>query len=261
MIFVVGRIADLLILVFLAVVTVYLMSIADRWNPELRQIAGVVAIPELIGRATELGRPVHFTTGMGTGSLSQTETGPQIMAGLSVLMYIAQLCARNGIRLIVSIGQPDTIPILEEYIRDAYTAEGIPLPDMADTLRFHSREQFSFVSAVTGIMRRDRPAANIIIGPIWAESSQLVCSGAQVGAMQMIATARTAHIPWFAILSDYTLLGEEIYAAGAQISKDTKALNSLASQDVGKILAIVLIILGVLLIMAGNTLITDLLGI
>ena len=254
-----GRIMGFLILLFSTAVALYVMSIKDRWNPINRILSGVEAIPELIGRCIELDRPIHFTTGYG-GSLSASEVGPQIMAGLSVFNHVARICARMNAKLIVSVGQTDTIPILEEILREAYLEERQPLPDIEETLRFHSRNQFAWVSAVSGLMYRDRPAANIVVGPIWAESSQLVCSAAQVGALQLVGTARTSHIPFFALLSDYVLLGEEIYAAGATLGGDKETLNSLASQDIMKLFSIALIILGVILGAFGNNLVKTLLG-
>jgi hypothetical protein len=249
--FVEGRIFDFIIVLAFFVVGFYMSISTDRFSPSIRRLAGVDAISEAIGRATEMGRPAHFTTGMGSGSLSKTETGPQIMAGLAVFSYVARLCAQNGVKLIVSVGQPDTIPLLEEYVREAWRAENLGEPDFPEILRFHSTEQFSFVSAVTGIMRREQPAANVVIGPVWAESAQLCIAGFQTGAMQVMGTARPSQIPLFAAFSDYVLIGEEIYAAGAQISGDKETINTLVTQDFGKILAIILIILGSVLSIAG----------
>jgi len=255
-----GRITGLILLIIMAFISIYMALIAERWSPQIRQLAGISVIPELIGRCAELGKPLHFTTGQG-GSLAETEVGPQIMAGLSVFNYVARLCVKNGVKLIVSVGQTDTMGLLQEYVRDAYTAEGLPVPDMEEILRFHSRNQFAFISAVSGLMRRELPASNIVIGPIWAESAQLVCSGLEVGAMQLIGTARTSHIPFFAILSDYVLMGEEIYAAGAQLSGDKQTTNTLAAQDVSKFISILLLIIGVVFFtMTGNNFIKNLLG-
>jgi hypothetical protein len=189
---------------------------------------------------------------MGTGTLSKTETGPQIMAALSIFSQVAQNAARNNVQLIASVGQPDTMPILEEHVREAWASQGLPVPEMSEVLRFHTTEQFSFVSAVTGIMRRERPAANVVVGPFYAESAQLVISGYQVGAMQIFGTARPSQIPLFAAFADYVLIGEEIYAAGAQIAGDRETLNTLITQDIGKGLSIFLIVIGTLLAIIGS---------
>ena len=85
-------------------------------------------------------------------------------------------------------------------------------------------------------------------------------SAAQVGAMQLVGTARLSHMPFFAILADYVLLGEEIYAAGAMLGGDKVTINTLAAQDVGKLLAIILVVLGSILAIAGSDLLGNLLG-
>jgi len=245
--FIAGRTFDFIFLLVLWIAILVFMSIAEKWTVPLRTIAGVVAIDEAIGRSAETGRPCHFTTGMGSGSLNKIEDGPQIMAGLAVFSHVASLCAKQGVRLIVSVGQPDTIPILEQYLRDAYNAENVPVPDMAETLRFHTTDQGAFSSSYVSIMRRERPASDIFIGPIWKESATCIAASNQVGAMSIMGTARFAHMTWLSSFADYLLIGEEIYAAGAQLSGDKPMINSIAVQDLGKAFALASIILGMLL--------------
>jgi len=58
---------------------------------------------------------------------------------------------------------------------------------------------------------------------------------------------------------DYSLIGEEIYAAGAYLSKDPVQVGSVAGQDVGKAIALVLIVVGILLTAVGIPVLTNLL--
>ncbi len=254
-----GRITDLIFIVSITIFVVYALNLSKRWTPKFRTIPGLNAIEEAVGRAVELGRPVHFTTGQGGYSISQPDTGTQIMAGLSVFNYVAQLCAKMGVKLIVSVGQTETIPILEQYIRDAYNAENLPVPDMTDTLRFHGTTQYSFITQVQSIFRREHAAANIVVGPLSGESGQLLFSGVEAGAIQVTGTGRTAHIPWLAIISTYSIMGEEIYAAGALLSDDKETLNTIWVQDIGKLLSIIVLLLGVIFTTLGSDLITLLL--
>jgi len=53
-------------------------------------------------------------------------------------------------------------------------------------------------------------------------------------------------LPFFITACDYTLIGEELYAASAYLSREPLLLGSLAGQDYGK-----MIILIVLLISSG----------
>jgi len=52
-------------------------------------------------------------------------------------------------------------------------------------------------------------------------------------------------------ICDYSLIGEELYALGAYVSEDSTVSSSLAGQDVGKYIAVILIVLGSILITFG----------
>ena len=57
-------------------------------------------------------------------------------------------------------------------------------------MRYVSPEQFAYVAAVTGIMLRDKPAANIFLGAFFAESLLLAETGFATGAIQIAGTAQ-----------------------------------------------------------------------
>jgi len=64
-------------------------------------------------------------------------------------------------------------------------------------------------------------------------------------------TDSITQLPFFITSCDYTLMGEELYAASAYLSKDPLLLGSLRGQDWGKLIVIVMIILGVILQLIG----------
>jgi hypothetical protein len=51
-------------------------------------------------------------------------------------------------------------------------------------------------------------------------------------------------LPFFVAACDYTLIGEELFAASAYLSQDPKLLGSLRGQDFGKAFAMFFILLG-----------------
>ena len=70
----------------------------------------------------------------------------------------------------------------------------------------------------------------------------------------MAGTAQPAQLPFFVAACDYTLIGEEFFAASAYLSHDPDQLGSLKGQDVGKLLVAVLLIVGCSLVtIAGLT--------
>lgn len=246
-------------LILIWVFILYGMERAKKELPRFRQLTGLDAIPEMVGRAAEMNRPLHFTTGL--GSLTTT-VAPQLVAGLAVLAYVAEVCANYGVKMIYSVYQPQVMPIATELMKDAYVKAGKPEEFIAeDQVRFLSDQQFAYASAVQGIAERERPAANIMIGPFYAESMLFAETFNRIGSIQLAGTARGYQIPFFAIICDYLLIAEEIYAAGAYLSKDPLTSGTIMGQDYGKIIALILMILGVILTTFGSSIIPDLLGI
>lgn len=255
-----GRIFGLLVLIFVFAAVIYFVDRAAKGRvPRLRRVAGLDMMDEAIGRATEIGRPVFASHGI--ASMTDSTSGPQTIAGLGVLSYLAEKCAEVGSKLYVPVRNLTVWPIAVEIVETGYKAVGKPEDfDATDQVRFLSEDQFGFSSNYMGWMWRERAAANIMIGAYWAESLQLAETGARVGAMQIAGTANTHQIPFFIAACDYCLIGEEIYSAGAYLSKDEEMIGSLAGQDMGKLLAIALIILGTLLVTVGSDILTKLLS-
>jgi hypothetical protein len=107
---------------------------------------------------------------------------------------------------------------------------------------FLTQDQFSYTAAVCGIMVRDKPAANFLMGYYYAESLLLAETGQSTGAIQIAGTDSQAQLPFFITTCDYTLIGEELYAASAYLSREPLLLGSLKGQDLVKALMMLLII-------------------
>jgi hypothetical protein len=177
----------------------------------------------------------------------------QLVAGLSVLAYVSELCAKLGVKVIYTVYQSQVIPLATELMHDAYARVGKAEEfDADDQVRYMSGEQFAYASAVQGVAERERPAANIMIGPFYAESMLFAETFYRIGSIQLAGTARGYQIPFFAVVCDYLLIAEEIYAAGAYVSKDAVLTGSIRGQDVGKFIALILMLVGVILTLAGN---------
>jgi hypothetical protein len=60
-------------------------------------------------------------------------------------------------------------------------------------------------------------------------------------------TANVHQLPFFVVACDYTLIGEELYAASAYLSGEPKLVGALKGADLMKIVIIVSMILGCVL--------------
>lgn len=251
------RLVPLVAFVLAWLATYLAIQLGKQGKIRVRRIPGLDAIEEAVGRSVEMGRPVFDIVGMGSFTdLFATQT----VAGLSILSYVATLCARLGARLYAPQADVGVMPVAQELVRTAYTSEGkLEELDIDEQLPYLSSEQFAWAGGVIGMVARMKPAANIMIGPFWAESMMFAESFDRVGAFQVGGTARMYQIPFFAALCDYTLIGEEIFAAGAYVSGDPMQIGSIASQDWYKLVALILGIIGAFLATANITVIGDLL--
>lgn len=240
--FVLNRVVLFVFVLLMAFALVLIIQRAKKGiKPFIRKISGLEAIDEAVGRATEMGKPVHFSPGI--ARLSE-EAAAQTLAGLSVLGYVARLTAKYDTELIVSNRVPEVLPITEEIVRQSYLAEGKPEAYNPDGIRFLSDEQFAYAAGCLGIMNREKVATNIMMGAFWAESLLFAEGGFAAGSIQVAGTANTHQLPFFIAACDYTLIGEELFAAGAYLSQDPMQTGSLAVQDLGKIAAVLLILIG-----------------
>jgi len=254
-----GRIFTTVALFIIGAVILYMIqgSRSGRINVVLRRMAGLDAIEEAVGRATEMGRPVHFSPGI--GGITDA-TAPQTYAALECMAYVTGLCAKYNAELIVTIRQPQVFPLAEEVVRQGYLSAGKADLMKEDTVRFLSSDQFAYAAGAQGIMHREQVAANIMLGGFWAESLFLAESGSQIGAIQIAGTANMHQIPFFVAACDYALIGEELYAGGAYLSQDKIKLGSIAAQDYIKLATLAVVILGVLMRTAGSSFMFDLMG-
>ncbi len=224
----------------------YYMSLAQSGRkPFVRRLAGIDAIEEAIGRATEMGRPVLYVPGI------QDIDDLQTVAGLVILESVARLTARYETAIRVPVAYPIPFTIAQEMVKSGYLNAGRPDAYDPDSVTFVSPEQFAFVAKITGIMLRDRPAAHIFMGSFYAESLMLAETGFSTGAIQVAGTANVHQLPFFVVACDYTLIGEELYAASAYLSGEARLVGGLKGADMLKVLVIAAVLLGCVLESVG----------
>jgi hypothetical protein len=231
----------LLAAVVSAAILIFIEAIRRGKKPFVRKIAGLEAVDEAIGRATEMGRPILFIPG------TQDMNDVQTVAGIIILGRIARTIAEYDTRLMVPTSRSLVMTTARETVREAYVAAGRPDSYNNEMITYLTDEQFGYVAGVNGIMVREKPATCFYLGSFFAESLILAEIGNSIGAIQIAGTAQPAQLPFFVAACDYTLIGEELFAASAYLSQEPKQLGSLKGQDVGKAIAMFFILLGGLL--------------
>lgn len=236
-----GRIPTFIGVILFAVFTFVLISAAKRGaDLYIRPIAGVEAVDEAIGRATEMGKPILYLCGAGAAEEIAT------IASMTILSRVSKRVAEYQTQIIVPAYDPVVMTMAQEVVRGGYMDAGRADSHNPDSVFFVTQSQFSYVAAVNGIMLRERPATNVYMGKFYAESLIFAETGSQAGSIQIAGTDETAQLPFFVVACDYTLIGEELFAASAYLGREPVLLGSLKAQDYMKAAVIIAALLGMI---------------
>jgi len=211
----------------------------------VRKIAGLEAVDEAVGRATEMGKKIFYIPGIYDMDSMQT------VASVTILGHVAKRVAEYEAKLEVPNCYSLVMVACRETVKQAYLNAGKPDNYSDNMIYYLTQDQFGYTSAVSGLFVREKPAAIFLMGHFFAESLILAETGNSVGAIQIAGTAQPTQLPFFVAACDYTLIGEELFAASAYLSKNPKLLGSLKGQDLGKFLMMVAIAVGSILATFG----------
>lgn len=206
----------------------------------IRKVKGIDAIFNVIGKSVEKGKTISFSTSM-------TSVGPLLYACLGILSSIGKKVATYKAKIIIPSRDPEVMAMTDATLQNAYLKEKKSSLYDPNSIRFLSSEQFAYASGYMGLMHRENVGAAFLFGSFAAESLILAEAGQQVGANQIAGSISPEQVPFFITSCDYTLIGEEIYAAGAYLSDDPIQKRSLRGQDFSKLTILLIILIGIAL--------------
>ncbi|UCC11492.1 MAG: fibronectin type III domain-containing protein [candidate division WOR-3 bacterium] len=236
------RLNVLVVMLLVSILVIYYIRRAragDRLF--IRKIPGLDAIDDAVGRSTEMGKPIIYSIGL--GYLNEVWT----IASLSILSRVAKKCAEYSTRLLVPHCDPLVMSAAQETVKEAYSEAGRPdLYDERD-IPFLTADQFGYAAGVDGMMVREEPGAAFWQGYFFAESLILAETGHSVGAIQIAGTPAIDQLPFFIAACDYTLIGEEMYAASCYLNPEPQMLGSLKGEDFSKAVILIFLVAAVTL--------------
>lgn len=248
-----NKFVTLFAMLIFAISVISFVNLAKRGKSlYLRPIAGLSELDNAIGRATEMGRPMLYC--LGAGGLSD----PATLASLGILGFVAKKAAEYDTKMIVPCYDYMVMPIAQEIVRDAHYEVGRPDTYDKNNVFYLTNVQFAYVAGVNGIMVRERMATNFFLGMFYAEALLMTETGNFIGAVQVAGTDAITQIPFFITTCDYTLIGEELYAASAYLCREPMLLGTLKGQDYYKFLILSFILVGSVLATFQYTQITRL---
>jgi hypothetical protein len=225
-----GRLNTLVAVLILSALIIYFIEHARKGGAIfIRKIAGLEAVDEAVGRATEMGRKILYVPG------TQDMDNVQTLAGIAILGRVARLTAQYETPMEVPVSRSLVMVACRETVKESYMSEGRPDGYSDSMIYYLTDDQFGYAAALDGIMVREKPATIFMQGAFYAESLILAETGNSIGAIQL---------PFFVAACDYTLIGEELFVAGAYLSREPRQLGSLKGQDLGKAIILGLLLIG-----------------
>lgn len=237
--------ARIVLALFSAIIIATILSAQRGRKLFIRRIPGLTAIDEAVGRATEMGRPILASVGLGGIDIVTLQA-------LAIISSVAQTAARYGNRVLLPIADSAILPVAEDTVREAYTSAGRPDLFHAEDVMFLTDRQFAYAAGVAGMINREQPASMFLFGTFYAEALIMAENGNRVGAIQVAGTPSTTQIPFFIAACDYVIIGDEFYAATAYLTRQPTLLGSLVGQDIVKGLLLTVLLAGVLALSLGS---------
>jgi len=188
------------------------------------------------------------------------ETGVQNMefyASLGILSYIADRAARLEVDLIATVQRPETYPMIEETMREAYRGAERLDEFKDENCRFLSQHYIVHAMMTAAIIENEDAASAFFLGQFGLQSLLMTEPGARRGVIQIAGDTGVFQMPFFIASCDYVLIGEELFAASAYVSSDPTIRGSLVAQDRFKLVLLLLVVFGVLMLTSYWSVLTE----
>jgi hypothetical protein len=207
-----------LIILFTLVVTAFTTSFARRrrFPYTLRRIAAFDHMPSFVGRAIEADRPLHVSLGSaGLGG----DTTLLAIASAELAFQLSQRAAIGDTSPILTLSDASAFPLAQDELRRAYDSRGLGGRFRASSARWYPQgsRSLAFAAAISVMMRDDDISSNIFAGSYGPELA-LMMDASKRYKLPAIAVSNQLEGQAVAFaMSDYPLIGEEIFSAAAYL--------------------------------------------
>jgi hypothetical protein len=208
--------------------------------PAVRPLAAFQDLPGEIGYAAEGGGTIHIA--LGNGGLSGDDAVTSL-AALQALEVLADTAVLYNAPPVVTVGDPTLLSLAQDIMRRAYERHGLLERYDPARVRFIAPSPIAYAAGAANVAAAEGVTTNVMIGAFGAEVSLIADAGARRDLPQLAAVASPEAIGALYPATDRLAAGEELYTAGAQLSRERRYLASLMAEDILRVL-LALTILG-----------------
>jgi hypothetical protein len=216
------------VLAFVVLFLFFASRVRAGHSPKLRRIQAFDSLQDLTSRTIETGRPLHLS--LGVGSMANASTADSL-AGLTILDHLADQAAITGVHPTVTMADPTVMLYAQNRLRAAHQGDARGEKDAYQSVRWLAPQPAAYAAGVMSLMSTDNVQANVMVGRFGDEYLLMGEAAAQKGISQIGGASDPNTLPFVYTTAQESLLGEEIYAAGAYLQKDPARVSSVLAQD------------------------------
>ncbi len=231
-----------------AVLLLVLSRFQRKSIPKLRAIPALTRLYRAIGLSVEDG--TRLLVGLGNTSLL-TGSAAAPLAGLSMLRHLAERTSLSDRPPIAVAGEAPLALLAQDTLQAGYEAAGAGEYYVPTTGRVAGLTPFSAAAGTLPIFRDESVSAAIFIGHFGIEAA-LLADAAERESTLVVGSSDdlAAQAVWYASAPE-TLIGEELFAAGAYLGANPSQTASLTVQDILRWVIILALVAGAGLKLAG----------
>jgi hypothetical protein len=218
----------LFLIAFLPAFYLYGRQVQRGKLPDLRPIQAFTALRGVMARAIETGRAVHVS--LGVGGITSDVTADSL-AGLSALEYLADQSAATGLAPIVTMADPTLLPLAQDVIRRPHGADREEAAKAVRHVRWIAPEPAAYAAGVMDILGGEGVDANVMIGSFGDEYLLMGEASSRRKITHIGGASDPNVLPFVFASADQALMGEDMYAAGAYLSRKAWHIGSLLAHD------------------------------
>jgi hypothetical protein len=196
---------------------------------KIRPLASFQDLRSETGRAAEGGGTIHIA--IGNGGLIGEDTVTSL-AALEVVEELADTAVLYNAPPIITVGDPTLLPLAQDILRRAYERHDLVKRYDPDQVRFVAPSPVAYAAGAANIVMSEDVMSNAMIGAFGPEVSLITDAGARRDLPQLAAAAASDALGALYPVTDRLAVGEELYAAGAQMTETKRYTISLQAQDI-----------------------------
>jgi len=239
----------LLVVSAIALIAITVLDRRRKTEIHLREIRAFTDLRDQLKQAAESGRPLHIA--LGGGGLGTPDTVSSL-AALQVLEGLIDAAVSYDVAPFVTVGDPTLLPLAQDVVRRGYERNDVP--DFYDPclVRFVAPSALAYSAGAVPVGVPEDVSANVVVGVFGAEASLIADISDRHGTPKAAAVDRAQAIGALYPATDRLAVGEELYAAGAQVTGKKGLATSLMVEDVLRyVLALFILMAAAIVLITG----------